>query len=421
MMLGISAKLLSRFALLGLIVSGKYAWAGAFAFSEQTARAVGQASALTAGIEDPSAVFFNPAALNEIEGNQILGGGMYIYTASSVKNSGVTSKNIHDDSFVPTMFANYHIPKTDFSIAAGVYSPFGLATSYGENSFTRFAAIRSELRTMYVTPSLAWQATPWLSLGGGVSFVHSSALLSRQIFLGGPEAKLRFTATDNAYGYNFGVLVKANNQLKLGLTYRSRVNLNFDNADVKFGAPPVTFTKSSGTNVPLPPIISAGINWQATPRWSLEFVYDYAHWSEFKQLKANFQTPLLGGLIPGLFIPQDWKNSSTVRLGTAYKINDGLTLRGGATLDETPIPNRTLGPAIPGADLLSLNAGIGYSWKDLTIDLGYMAVFYKNRRVNNNVLETGGISTAIPFPGLPGSDRYETFQNFVAIHLGYRF
>jgi len=132
-------------------------------------------------------------------------------------------------------------------------------------------------------------------------------------------------------------------------------------------------------------------------------------------------TPLLGGLIPGLFIPQDWKNSSTVRLGTAYKINDGLTLRGGATLDETPIPNRTLGPAIPGADLLSLNAGIGYSWKDLTIDLGYMAVFYKNRRVNNNVLETGGISTAIPFPGLPGSDRYETFQNFVAIHLGYRF
>ena len=395
--------------------------AGGFAFSEQTAKAVGQASALTAGIDDPSAVFFNPAALNEIEGNQILGGGMYINTASSVTNSGVKSLNKHDDSLVPTLFANYHIPKSNVSLGLGVYSPFGLATSYGENSFTRFAAIRSELRTMYITPSVAWEAMPWLSIGGGVSFVHSSALLSRAIFLGGPEAKLRITDTDNAYGYNFGVLVKPNNQLKFGVTYRSRVNLDFADADVKFSVPPVTFTKANGIHVPLPAIISTGLNWQVTPGWSLELVYDYARWSEFEHLKASFQTPLLGGLIPGLFIPQDWKNSSTVRLGTAYRITESLKLRGGITLDETPIPTRTLGPAIPGADLLSINAGIGYSWKDFKIDIGYMAVFYKTRKITNNVLETGGSATAIPFPGAPGRDKYEIFQNFVALHLGYRF
>jgi long-chain fatty acid transport protein len=108
-------------------------------------------------------------------------------------------------------------------------------------------------------------------------------------------------------------------------------------------------------------------------------------------------------------------------LGTAYKVTSDLTLRGGITLDETPIPNRTLGPAIPGADLLSLNGGIGYLWKDFTIDLGYMAVFYKTRRVNNNVIETGGSPSAIPFPGAPGRDRYKTFQSFLSTHLGYRF
>jgi long-chain fatty acid transport protein len=404
-----------------LIYPANDLWAGGFAFSEQTAKAVGQASALTAGIDDPSAVFFNPGALNEIDGNQIFGGGMYIKTESRVTNSGVKSINKHDDSLVPTLFANYHIPKSDISVGIGVYSPFGLATTYGENSFTRFAAIRSELRTMYITPSVAWKATPWLSIGGGVSFVHSSALLSRAIFLGGPEAKLRITDTDNAYGYNLGVLVKPNNQFKFGVTYRSRVNLDFGDADVKFDLPPVTFTKANGIHVPLPAIISTGVNWQVTPGWSLELVYDYARWSEFEHLKASFQTPLLGGLIPGLFIPQDWKNSSTVRLGTAYKINEGLKLRAGITLDETPIPTRTLSPAIPGADLLSLNAGIGYSWENFKIDLGYMAVFYKTRRITNNVLETGGSATAVPFLGAPGRDKYETFQNFVALHLGYRF
>jgi len=404
-----------------LIFAADNLWAGGFAFSEQTAKAVGQASALTAGIDDPSAVFFNPGALTQVEGNQLVGGGMYINTISSVTNSGVKSANKHDDSLVPTLFANYHIPKTDLSAGIGVYSPFGLATTYGESSFTRFAALRSELRTMYITPSLAWQATPWLSLGGGVSFIHSSAVLSREIFLGGPEAKLRITDTDNAYGYNFGALVKANDQLRFGLTYRSRVNLDFADADVKFGAPPVTFTKANGIHVPLPPIISTGVNWQVKPWWSVELVYDYAKWSEFKHLKASFQTPLLGGLIPGLFLPQDWKNSSTVRFGTAFKINESLKLRGGITLDETPIPNRTLGPAIPGADLLTLNTGIGYTWKNFKIDVGYMAVFYKTRKITNNVLETGGSATAIPFPGTPGKDKYETFQNFVALQLGYRF
>ncbi len=415
----------AKFSLLPLVVllifTADDLRAGGFAFSEQTAKAVGQASALTAGVDDPSAIFFNPAALNEIDGNQILSGGMYIKTESSITNSGVKSRNKHDDFLVPTLFANYHIPNSDVSVGVGVYAPFGLATTYGENSFTRFAAIRSELRTMYITPSVAWNATPWLSLGGGVSFVHSSALLSRAIFLGGPEAKLRITDTDNAYGYNFGVLLKPTNQLKFGVAYRSRVNLDFADADVKFGVPPVTFTKANGIHVPLPAIISTGVNWQVTPGWSLELVYDYARWSEFEHLKASFQTPLLGGLIPGLFIPQNWKNSSTVRLGTAYKINETLKLRAGITLDETPIPTQTLGPAIPGADLLSINAGIGYSWKDFKIDFGYMAVFYKTRRITNDVLETGGSATAIPFPGTPGRDKYEPFQNVVALHLGYRF
>ena len=397
------------------------AFAGGFAFSEQTAKAVGQASALTAGIDDPSAIFFNAAALSEIKGNQIMGGGMYINTVSSLTNSNTRSVNKHDDSFVPTLFANYHIPTTDLSLGMGVYSPFGLATTYGENSFTRFAAIRSELRTMYVTPSLAWRVNPWLSVGGGISFVHSSALLSRAIFLGGPEARLRVTDTDDAYGYNLGILIKPHSQVKVGFTYRSRVDLDFDTADVKFDTPPVTFTKSKGTHIPLPPVMSTGVNWQINPKWSVEMVYDYTRWSEFEHLKAAFASPLLGGLIPGFFIPEDWKNTSTLRFGTSYKLNETLELRGGVTLDETPTPNRSLSPVIPSADLLTLNGGIGYTWKDLTIDLGYMAVFYQTRRVTNNVLETGGDPTAIPFPGVPGRDKYETFQNFVSLHLRYRF
>jgi long-chain fatty acid transport protein len=407
--------------------------AGGFAIAEQTARGVGSGNAITAGVDDPSAAYINPAALTEIPGDQIMTGLNYINTASSVENSGRKSRNVHDDDFLPNIFANYHIPGTNITLGIGNYTPFGLATSYKENSFTRFAAIRSELRTMYVTPAIAWKPSPYFSIGGGMSFVHSSALLSRALFLGVVgvgEGKLRVTDTDDAYGYNVGLLVKPHEQIKVGLTYRSRVGLKFDSADVKFrdalitgGA--LTVVKGSGIDIPIPPVVNVGIEWQINPTWSIEVDYNFTRWSEFKNLKARFGSslPALGGFapIPGFVIPQNWKDSSTIRVGTAYKLNQHLELRTGFSLDQTPIPDRTLSPSIPGADILTLNAGFGYTWNSFVVDLGYMAIFYKDRRITSSVLETGNNPAALPFPGAPGPDKYSIFQNFASLNLRYRF
>jgi long-chain fatty acid transport protein len=167
------------------------------------------------------------------------------------------------------------------------------------------------------------------------------------------------------------------------------------------------------------------VHWQATPDWEIEFQYDYTRWSEFKHLKASFSRPLpaLGGLVPitGFLLPQNWKDSSSIRLGTAYKATSNLELRAGLGFDETPIPSSTLGPAIPGADYLTVTGGIGYKWQRLKLDLGYMAVFYKTRRVTNNILETGGDPNAVPFPLVGGKDKYSTFQNLVGLHATYQF
>lgn len=404
-----------------LLVARTDALAGGYAIPQQTARAVGLSNAVTAGVNDPSAVYYNPAALTEVEGNQLVGGLNYINVVSSVSNSGRTSTNIHDDNFIPTLFANYHIPATDLTTGIGLYTPFGLATSYGEDKFTRYGAIRSELRTMYVTPAVGWRASPSLSVGGGLSFVHSSALFSRALFLGAgvPDGRIRLTDTDDGFTYNLGLLYKPYEKIKIGLTYRARVDLDFNTARAKVadatGA--VSTSRSRGTSIPLPPVVSMGLNWQITPEWGAEFVYDYTRWSEFRHLKARFNPPALGGGLSGLFIQELWKNTNTLRFGTSYRLNESFELRGGIAVDETPIPARTLSPSIPGADILTLNGGLGYRWQGLGIDLGYMAVFYKTRSVLNSVLEAGNSSNTVA----PGRDKYQTFNNFVSLSLSYRF
>src|SRR5437879_6579521 len=118
---------------------------GGFMIPYQTSRGLALSNALTAGVDDPSAVFYNPAALGEVEGNEFLANGMYINAQNTVKNNGQRAVNKHDDNFLASFFANYHIPGTDFTTGIGTYTPFGLATTY-DRDFTRFAAERSELK-----------------------------------------------------------------------------------------------------------------------------------------------------------------------------------------------------------------------------------------------------------------------------------
>jgi len=407
---------------------------GGFMIPHQTARGLGLGNALTAGVNDPSAVYYNPAALSEVSGNNLLANGSYVNVLNSVQNSGREATNKHDDNFLASVFANYHIPGTDFTVGMGTYTPFGLATTY-EEPFTRFAAQRTELRTIYVTPALSWHPSKFFSVGAGFSFVHASGLFSRGLCLDpfsactaqlGLEGRMRITDTANAFGYNVGVLVKPMENVKFGFSYRSRVDLRFDNADVKFGGSfSIAKVKGNVRPIPLPPVIDAGLFWQITPAWGTEFVYEYARWSEFKNFGATFSPiPIfapLGVSLPGFKLPEKWKNTSTLRLGTSYALNKNWELRVGAAVEESPIPNRTLNPAIPGADVLTLSGGVGYRWEKFSVDLGYMAVFYKTRKVTNNELEGLPATAPLFFAGAPGKDKHETFNNFVSLSFGYRF
>ena len=412
--------------------------AGGFIIPHQTARGLALSNALIAGVDDASATYYNPGALGEISGNNLMVNGVYINAVNSVENSGRKAINKHDDNLIASMFANYHIPGSDFTVGIGTYSPFGLATTY-ERDFTRFAANRSELKTIYVTPSIAWAPSSYFSVGAGFSYVHASGLFTRSLCLdafsidggcatpGGTfEGRLRVTDTANAFTYNLGLLLKPTKALKIGLTYRARTDIRFDSADAKLGgAFTPTSVKANIRPIPMPPIINAGIFWQIDPAWSTEFVYEYTRWSEFKSFSATLSPapgfiPLFGLPIASFNLPENWKDTSTLRLGSSYRLTPDWELRGGIAIEQTPIPAKTLNPAIPGGDILTLNAGVGYKWEKISLDFGYMAVFYKSRKVNNGELE-GLPATGIPFSGAPGKDKYKTFNNFVAASVNYRF
>src|SRR5215475_10680801 len=158
-------------------------FSGGYMISHQTARGLGLSNAMTAGVNDASAVYYNPGALSEVDGDSLLGSASYVNIINSVENSNRKSKNKHDHNFLASFFANYHIPSTDLTLGIGTYAPFGLATEYDADAFTRFAAIDTQLKTIYVTPALSWNPSNYFSVGVGWSFVHASAAFSRALCL----------------------------------------------------------------------------------------------------------------------------------------------------------------------------------------------------------------------------------------------
>jgi len=411
--------------------------AGGYALPHQTAKAVGLSNAVTAGVNDPSAVYYNPAALSEIEGNKLMGGLSYINPHGNVQNSGRKSINRQTNNFIPAFFGNFHIPESKFTLGFGVYTPFGLSVEYDEDAFTRYAIIKGELSPYYINWALGWRPSDIIAIGAGVSYVGAFTNLSRAIYLDDvlgigalADASAKITGRTQTATFNLGLLLKYPKlPLKFGLTYRGRAFLDLKGADVKFqdsatlgGAQ--TRTKVSSGSLVLPSMVSAGINWQINPKWSLEFVYDWTKWNDVQQFQVTFEESLPAAAgnvpIPSLTVSADWKNTSTLRLGTHFQPNKSWDFLAGIAIEETPIPNNTLGPLVPGADILTLNGGVGYTWKRLNLTFGYMAVFYETRTVQNDILEAEAPGV-LAQPFTPGSDKYETFINFVSFTVGYHF
>lgn len=62
-----------------------------------------------------------------------------------------------------------------------VTSPYSFTTNYDENSWARYSADRTRLRTIDIQPSLGIALTDWLRVGGAVNVEYTDASLSNKL------------------------------------------------------------------------------------------------------------------------------------------------------------------------------------------------------------------------------------------------
>ena len=386
-----------------LLAAPLSASASGFRLPDQSASAMGMAGAFTAQADDASAAWYNPAGLTQVPGTQIAGGTIAIYPSLTHETvAGQTDVSDRQFHFPPHLYVTRSLNEST-AVGISVNDPFGLSTDWSDTSATRYVATFSNIVTVEINPSIAYQVTPRLALAAGLAYVHMRATLER---LAPSNLDFRLAGDGDGWGANVAALYRATDALRIGLTYRSRIKVDLDGDASLAGI----ISGSGSTSITLPDLIDLGISYQLSEKLRLNADIDYTMWSTYDRLVIQSTVPLFDATVE-----KQWKDVWCLRLGAQYTLSEQWKLRGGLLYDKNPVPETWFETSVPDADRVGITAGIGFSDKTFSVDAAYMYLRFLNRTINNSLVDD-----LTPDP-LALNGTYRSQAHILALTVGYRF
>lgn len=379
------------------------AMAGGFGIATQSGSGTGNAFSGGAAVaDDASVAWSNPAAMTLLpSGKQFAIAGHFVRPSFKFSNGGSTGLlaapgtgdggDGGDWALIPNGFFTMEInPKLRLGVALNV--PFGLKTEYDAGWRGQLTALKSEIKTVNINPSLAYKVSDKVSIGGGVSVQQIKAELSA--FTGSAAAgNLTLSADDTSYGFNLGLLVQASPDTRFGLTYRSSIKYDLE-GDAKFSGPAAALLGSRvRADLKVPESASASVFTALTPKWDLMGDITWTRWSQVQQLDVIRATATGAGSAAGTTLtslPFKWSDTWRFGAGANYHWSNQAKLRFGLAYDRTPTKDETRTPRLPDQDRLWAAFGLQYRVsKSGVLDLGYAHEFIRDAAVNAPVSLAG--------------------------------
>jgi long-chain fatty acid transport protein len=427
-----------------------------YAIAEQSISGLGQGFAGAAAVaEDASTVWHNPAGMSILGGEPQLAGGIhFILPSAKFRNTGTVTLNPIAPSgptFVPTQgpddtsdsaalvpnLAYVHPLNEQLALGFAVNVPFGLRTSYREGWVGRYVAIETDLKTISFNPSISYRVNERLVMGGGFSYVTAEAILSNAIDFGlvalstaaqnpafgaalaplipdlgatrgarNYDGSIRLEGDDDGFSANFGILFTPQEGTRIGVHYRSAVDLKLK-GKADFTVPAALdpllgslFSDQGGSvDLTLPANLSVSLYQEINPRLALLADITWTDWSVFDELFVRYDGSLAGSSVERP-IPEEWDDTFRYSVGARYILNEQIALRAGFVLDEAAVQSPEFrSPRIPDAERMWLT--FGFHWEmgsGLALDLSYAHIFVDDSKTNNDKHTSGqlllGDSTA---------------------------
>jgi long-chain fatty acid transport protein len=356
--------------------------------------------AFTGLCSDASSVFYNPAGMNNLTGQNFTAGVMGLFPYVSLQTPSTT--DIDQTSSVYTPFNFYWVGQfcKNFRVGLSVNNQFGSAASYPTTWEGEYIVQKITLKTYMFQPTISYQICKQLSVGGGFVYTlgtfgdtkaiptASGSVENGSYTQTSQNGQVNINGTGHAFGYNFGLFSKiwqhgsdsASHQcLQLGVSYRSGLAMTVPNGNVNFSQIPSSLatdfpaSENFSTMVNLPAVFTAGFAFKFSPCKNWDFMvtydFDYTFWSTYDSLHINFTNPNT----PAQGFIYNWKNAMAHRMGAEATFMDRYSLRIGYYIDNTPTQAGYISPEIVDANSSGFCFGAGVKFcKHYSVDLSYL-------------------------------------------------
>lgn len=392
-------------------------FASGFGVFTQGASGLGQGNAVVAHPTGPSSIYFNPALINDVPGRQVEIGTTGVYADRKVSLSSGGSTSTKDGFNYPSSAYYTHQIDNNLSAGIGVFFPFGLSTEWDGSYEGRYLGTYGDIATLDINPAVSYRVTRDFTLAGGLSLLYMDATLKKHInqtaaymitdaalgggvlpALGAPLGDIdqQFEGHGWGYGFNLGALYKATEQLSIGLTYRSHIDVKVK-GDASFNnVTPLlqgAFVGTSGAaKVRLPAQAAVGIAYQFTDRFVCEVGARWEDWSSTDELRIDLDSPVFGQTSDS--VPRDWKATWAYNIGGQYRLDDQFTVNVGYLFGDSAVPGSTFEPLVPDTDAHLFTFGTDFTSGPWTISGAFGFEYHVTHVKNNNLADPLGSAVA---------------------------
>lgn len=345
---------------------------------------------------DASTAFTNPAGMTRLERSQLLVGAQPLIVDTEFSSKPGTTVPGNDGGnaggVLPSLGGYYvHHLGEKWRLGLSLTSYFGLGLDYDNDWVGRYYAQEGDFITLTMAPSVAYQVTDWLSVGGSVGAVYGHLKAKAALpNLGMVDGSLRYE--DSAWGVmgSVGLLFEPCENARFGVTYYSPADLPFEDRPRLSGVGPglqliLDNSPLSGSKLhldfTLPQWVMVSAYWQPAgiEKLALMANANWQDWSEFGYVDVNIDS------VVDRTINSHYDDTFQVAVGAQYRIAEPWLLMAGFAYDSSPVDRANRSVALPLDQQFRWALGAQYSWSEkLTLGLAYEYIYAGDASVNQS-------------------------------------
>lgn len=308
---------------------------------------------LAARAQDASTVATNPAGMTSLpdhmftSGLQMMNGNIDYHLNDPNKDSPGNVMNIFPNA------SGFYSQRINEKLYAGVglYGNYGLGIDFGNWDGERLIK-KSTMVAMTLSPSLGYKLNDRLSIGVSANINYGFLSLTRNV----DDIDSKDQDYDWAMGYRAGLLMDLTEQTRVGLTWNSKTEYDFNvNGKIRLPSPAnAQYDLPISTQVRAPQQLMVSLVHDVNKQWSVMGNLGWQDWSQFGAPQISVDNRGVDKL-------NRMKDTWHTAIGVQFRPTEQWRLNAGIGFDSTPYRDQTdVALTLPTGDEWRFGTGAQY-------------------------------------------------------------